>query len=351
MPKEGVGIGHPTFSLVHLLMSRSNFHPFSRLINNWIAYFFIVLTIAVTLLSLAGYLGKFHLYLEVTASFKLQYFLIGLFPFIYFVLTRRKIWWIVSLFCLLINLAEIVPWYIPQLGVSSPAPGKSISMRLFLSNVLFSNTRYADVISLVRKEKPSIAAFLEATPPWPEKLDSLRDILPYHLSAKNLEIEVYSSLPLENTSIQLYGKKRGIVTSELTLEGKAVSMIVTHTYPALGFGQQGFDWRNKHLEEGIGNYVGKLERPVIVIGDLNVVMWSPYYRSMIQGSGLRNARTGFGILPTLSLFVPVKPWLAIPVDHCLVSPDVRVVNMRVGSDVGSDHLPVITDVLVPVSSR
>jgi endonuclease/exonuclease/phosphatase (EEP) superfamily protein YafD len=330
-------------------MPRSISHLFSRLITNLIAYLFILLTVVVTLLSLLGYLGKSNIYLEVTSNFKLQYFLIGLFPFIYFALTRRKIWWILSLFCLLINLTEIVPWYIPKLEVLSPSSGQP--MRLFLSNVLFSNTQYADVISLVRREKPTFAAFLEATDPWPEKLEVLRDILPYHLGAKQLEIEVYSSLPLENSSIQLYGEKRGMLISNLKLEGKDVTIIATHTYPQLVFGKQGSEWRNQHLEEGIGDYVAKIKKPVVVIGDLNVVMWSPYYRSMIQRSGLRNARAGFGVLPTLSSFSPTIPWLSIPVDHCLVSPDIQVVNTRTGSDVGSDHLPLITDVLIPVVSR
>lgn len=324
-------------------MHRSNY-SFTNLIKNWITYFFILVTVIVTLLSLAGYLGKLNVYLEIISNFKFQYLLVAFCSFIFFTLTRCKNWWIVSLFCLLINLAEIAPLYLPQLGVVHQSSGQS--MRLFLSNVLFSNTQYADVISLVREEKPTIAVFLEATSPWPEELSVLQDILPYHISAEKLEIEVYSSLPLENTSIQLYGEKRGNVISDLTIQGKVVSIIASHAYPQLVFGSQGYEWRNKHLEEGIGNYVAQLKKPVVLIGDLNATMWSPYYKSMIQRSGLRNTRAGFGILPTIG---PLLPWGGIPFDHCLVSPKIKVLNTRTGKDVGSDHLPLITDLVIPVS--
>ncbi len=143
-------------------MNRSNY-SFTNLIKNWITYFFILVTVIVTLLSLAGYLGKLNVYLEIISNFRFQYLLVALCSFIFLTLTRCKKWWIVSLFCVLINLAEIAPLYLPQLGVVHQNSGRP--MRLILSNVLFSNTQYADVVSLVREEKPAIAVFLEATSP------------------------------------------------------------------------------------------------------------------------------------------------------------------------------------------
>jgi endonuclease/exonuclease/phosphatase (EEP) superfamily protein YafD len=327
-------------------MPLSSSNRFTNLFNNGIAYLFLLLTVIVTLLSLAGYLGELNMYLEVITNFRHQYLLLGLIFFFFFLLTRHRVGLIVSLLCLSLNLVEIVPWYIPEIRASNSNSGQT--MRLFLFNVLHQNTRYADAISLVNKEKPTVAAFLEATPPWPDELAVLQKTLPYHFSAKKLQIEIYSSLPLKNTSIKRYGNYRGLVVSNLTVGAKEITFIATHAYPQLYFGKEGFEWRNQQLE-GIGDYFRQIQKPVVLIGDLNVTVWSPSYKSTIQRSGLHNARAGFGILPTLSALSPQTPWLAVPVDHCLVSPDIRVLDFRTGPAIGSDHLPIIADVVLPAS--
>ncbi|NEO05274.1 endonuclease/exonuclease/phosphatase family protein [Moorena sp. SIO3I8] len=392
-------------------MTNSTSNPLVKVLNNWILSLFIILTSLVTLLSVTSYFFRDNIYLEFTTNFKHQYLVLGALPLIYFALNRRKRWLIVTLFCLLINLTEIIPWYIPKLSFG--ASGEP--MRLFLFNVSFSNTQYADAIALVKEEKPTIAAFLEAKDPWPKQLEALREVLPYTISIPELQMEVYSRLPLQESEILEYGKYRGLVKLDLKIAGADASVIVTHSYPQFYFGKPGdfgvadygydfaplapqraiprwgeqnyqsppklgdlggltktkqsrihtsiqqrqqedlekqrWQWRNQDLEKEIGDYIRQIQKPVVLIGDLNVTMWSPYYKSLIESSGLHDARAGFGILPTLSQFSPANPWLAIPVDHCLVSRDVKVIKMRTGPDLGSDHLPVITDIALRASQK
>ncbi len=103
--------------------------------------------------------------------------------------------------------------------------------------------------------------------------------------------------------------------------------------------------RNRQLA-AIGDYVAKVKNPLL-IGDFNVTMWSSYYKVFVSKAGLRNARRSFGIIPTWSTF---RPLLYIPIDHCFVGRDMKVLNIRTGRHVGSDHLPLITDLLVPRKS-
>jgi endonuclease/exonuclease/phosphatase (EEP) superfamily protein YafD len=43
--------------------------------------------------------------------------------------------------------------------------------------------------------------------------------------------------------------------------------------------------------------------------------------------------------------------LMIPIDHCLVSEDIRVINASTAEGIGSDHLPLIVELELPSHSR
>ena len=71
-----------------------------------------------------------------------------------------------------------------------------------------------------------------------------------------------------------------------------------------------------------------------------------FYKRFVRETELKNARYGFGILPSWpTTFSP----LSIPIDQSLLSPEIKVINIRTGANVGSDHLPVIQDLAIPAS--
>jgi len=81
------------------------------------------------------------------------------------------------------------------------------------------------------------------------------------------------------------------------------------------------------------------------MGDLNATPWSPYYRQLLKGSGLRNTRQGFGILPTWPSW-SLLDGLRIPIDHCLVSSTIEVIDIKTAQIKGSDHLSLVIDIAV-----
>lgn len=312
-------------------------------LNRWIFFAFVALIVAVSLLSLAGYLGNLHRYLDIANAFKPQYLTGAIAAFVYFFLTRRKQWVVVSLVCIFLNCLEILPWYMP---VGLAAETSPANFRVLAFNVLSNNSEFEQVITFVKQEKPDLAIFMEASGEWPENLKMLDDIFPYHQSAEKIDLQIYSTIPLTDSQIKVHGKYRGYVRSEID-RGTRVSVIASHNYPPVVFGLEGFTWRNEQLK-AIGETVATVENPVIVVGDLNAPMWSHYYQKALNNSGLRNTRQGFGIMPT---YEPKNFFKAIPVDHCLVSEDIQVVNMRLGPSLGSDHVPIIVDLLIPNLSK
>ena len=320
---------------------------FTKRLNGIAYYLFVSLCILATASSLAGYWGEFNLYLEFASGYKLQFLLMAWCSFIYFLFTRRQFWIIISLFCVLINLAEILPWYFNRPKITNIEQLQPLKVLSY--NVLWKNEDYDRAIAFVEREQPDIAVFQEAIPHWNQGLAALKLDFPYHIRAEKLEIEIYSKLPLRNPEIKLYGTYRGLVIADLKVGDRIVKFVGTHAYPQLYWGKGGWQIRNQHLEVGIGEYAKNIRQPLIIIGDLNVSMWSPFYHSLIQRSGLHNARQGFGILPTHSIIAPQFASLSAPIDHCLISSDIQVKNFKLGEAIGSDHLPIIAELLIPQS--
>ncbi|MBD1940060.1 endonuclease/exonuclease/phosphatase family protein [Microcoleus sp. FACHB-68] len=312
-------------------------------VKNALLRWIIIGTVFSTLFSLTGYLGGFHRYLELTSHFKLQYLVVGCIAFIFFSVTRRKWLSLVSLFCVALNLAVIVPWYIPQPTDATVSAGTPL--KVLLANVLTSNRQYSKIISLVEKNSPDIAVFLEVNEVWSKQLEAIQDILPYSLvypREDNFGIALYSKTALNDPAYKFFADEDVVsLLANVSISDQIVSIVSTHPLPPSN--QEYFNGRNTQLEE-ISKYVQQLKNPHLVVGDLNATMWSPYYKQFIQKSGLHNTRAGFGILPT---WPAQSPLLYIPLDHCLVSSKIKVRETKTLENIGSDHLPLICDLALP----
>ena len=75
------------------------------------------------------------------------------------------------------------------------------------------------------------------------------------------------------------------------------------------------------------------KRPKLLVGDLNVTMWSPYFQRLLRDSGLRDARRGYGLQTTWP--VPLPSFLRLAIDHCLVSEEWFVQAITTGANTGS----------------
>lgn len=284
-------------------------------------------------------------HLELASHFRLQYF--WALAIATFLLALVRYWKLASVAGLLagINLMLIVPLYfgparLPQLGPR---------LRAMSFNVHYLNHDYGATIELIMNEKPDFVELLEVTPEWVEALKFLKPDYPYE---KTLPIEngggiaLYSRYPIKDLSIHEV-PYTGLQTIEAELEVPGRSMTLIATHPASPGSPQNFEYRNRQLEQ-VAQLARKKNGPVMLMGDLNTTSWSPYFHDLLRDSGLRDSRLGFGVEPSW-------PWLPsalvrIPIDHCLVSPSISILNRRIGPAIGSDHRPLLVDfAIAPVS--
>jgi endonuclease/exonuclease/phosphatase (EEP) superfamily protein YafD len=300
---------------------------------------------AVFLGSLAGFFGGIHQGFELTSHFKLQYLIVALAGLLVFVTLHA--WWSALWACVtvVLNLVLVVPWYLPP--ARAPATAPQYPVKILFANVEDANENFSALISLVSEENPQVVIIQEATESWIERLAVLQERFPYGKVLPrpgNAGIALYSRIPVEHFEVISLGSRRApVLLARLTGDGGVLSLVTVQPRPPLR--RHDFRQRNEQLREAAA-LVQALPAPKILVGDLNTSLWSPYYAHLVRHTGLYNARQGFGVLPTWPAFMPV-PVLRIPIDHCLVSPDIGVLTMRTGRPIGSDHLPIIVDMVIP----
>jgi endonuclease/exonuclease/phosphatase (EEP) superfamily protein YafD len=193
----------------------------------------------------------------------------------------------------------------------------------------------------VELKSPDIIALIEIDRKWKNALDTLKG---YHYSKvlpreDNFGIAIYSKIKLTDVEIKYFSKSRvPSIYSKLDLGDSSISILLTHPMPPGS--TEGFINRNSTLAS-IGSFIKKSNHNAIVIGDLNTAMWSPYYKKLIEKSKLYNSRKGFGVTPTWPSFYFTR----IPIDHCLLSPSLKVSEFTVMDSIGSDHLPLALKIL------
>src|SRR5690606_33163560 len=105
--------------------------------------------------------------------------------------------------------------------------------------------------------------------------------------------------------------------------------------------------RDRQLD-ALAALVARIDGPLVVAGDFNLTPYSPYFEDLVDATGLRDSRTGSGPGFTWPSFFPL---LGVPIDHCLVSPDVHVAALRRLSAFGSDHYPIVVELALSAPDR
>ncbi len=307
-------------------------------VKNFFLKIIKLLLVLIVLLSLTGYLGTIHWTLDLTSHFKVPYFVLSLFGTVVLLLARQWGWSSLGLLGMILNGMVILPWYLPttEAGFSN--------LKLLLSNVHVRNQNYSALIQLVRTENPDILIVQEGNAGWIKQLTVLDETFPYLMAppqSYRFGTVIKSRLPFEQTQILSLGTSvRESLLIKFKINGKMVSLLTSHPLPPIS--KHNFDHRNSQLF-AVQSVLKQLPAPLILIGDLNITMWSPISSKLFSHIGLINARQGFGFLPT---WPTALPFLRIPIDHCLVSSDIQVANIKTGNSVGSDHLPLIVELYI-----
>jgi len=207
---------------------------------------------------------------------------------------------------------------------------------------LKSNTNYAAVLNLVIKSEADVVVLQEVNEEWAEHVKELQTKFPYAAiepRSQGAGMAVFSRYPFNDLQkLKLDESSHLAILAKINLGQRSLTLLSMH--PTTPVTPTKFNNRNQQFSQA-AELMKKTDGPKVLIGDLNITMWSPYFKSLVQTSGLRDSRIGFGLKTSWPM--PLPSFLRLPIDHCLVSNDVHVDQFKVGDKTGSDHRPIIVD--------
>ncbi|HHE3613608.1 TPA: endonuclease/exonuclease/phosphatase family protein [Pasteurella multocida] len=215
------------------------------------------------------------------------------------------------------------------------------SISLLTTNVLTPNRQVHKLLSLIEQWQPDVVLTLETDLWWEEKLASLEAhyIYTVKIPLDNLYgMHLYSRLPLRNTEIRHWVQEDipSIYTEACLPSGEWIHLYCLHPMPPTPTESATSTQRDAKLLL-VGQEISNHNQSVLVFGDLNDVAWSTTSLLFQKTSGLLDPRVGRGLYSTFHAKYPFLRW---PLDHIYHSNDFMMRDIRVLSEIGSDHFPV-----------
>ncbi len=294
------------------------------------------------LITLLSFLGRIWWPFELMSHFRVQYSLLLLATAVFALLVGNPAG---SLLALLFAAANIIPIAALFTGRPQPPPHNPATppmLRAIMGNVLWHNTDADPAVAYIRQVQPDLVLFLEVITPFAAGLQkALPDYEYYGWPCDNSPsgVVLLSRIPLQDVHLVHFTERsRPAVVATFQLGERPITLLGPH--PAAPNASWRQARRNGELVK-IARWVAERPGEVLLLGDLNITPWSPFFHDLLEKGKLRHARAGFGLHPTWPVHSPL---LRIPIDHVLVTPGLTVHRFTAGPPIGSDHLPVLVEI-------
>ncbi len=282
---------------------------------------------------------------DLLVHFRVQYLVIGLVAAPWFAWRRRWPLAAAALVAIALNAGPVVA-VLRLSSTAVTAPRDGVPLRIASANVFFLNRSYAAVIAWARAAQPDVLLLLEVTAEWRRALAPLEAQYPWHRYATDRGhhgLLLLSRWPLSDVVTHPTDQPtlRPVVFATVTRQGVPLRLAAMHATWPLRPRESRQRARDLAALAAAAAHRGPL--PFVGLGDLNISPFSPHFHALLHDGGLRSASAGRGWQPTWPAMFPP---LGIQIDHALVSPEVRVQAFERGSSNGSDHRPIVVDVII-----
>ena len=221
-------------------------------------------------------------------------------------------------------------------GAPAPPEGPGSVAHLMHVNVQMNAPDHGPLVRQLEDARPDIVSLVEVDEAWMESLTQGLDY-PYVESAPRsdfLGLGLMSRHPIRSFDVVDVVPGLPLVHATVEVERSLVPITILHVLPPIRA-----SWARSQAETLA--LLAKHEPPNpgrwLVCGDFNATPWSAVFRRFASASGLAPASYGGALEGT---WPTGMPWARLPIDHCLLGPDLTQRRAYVGGALAGDHLPI-----------
>jgi vancomycin resistance protein VanJ len=231
--------------------------------------------------------------------------------------------------------------------------GNAPALTVMSFNMHYENWNHDAFVQSIRDAKPDIVGIQEVSPTNREMIEArLGEKYPYRVFQPVQEmhaVALLSRFPISRVEYLEPAMKRGL-RATVQLSDKTLDVVVAHlappnmiTYPITRFvpiAQQRYT--SRRAEAALLDEIGRSHsRPSILLCDCNMSDASATYQSIASAWRDSFVERGWGLGPTLRF---IAPFPIQRYDYVWHTDEIHIHSVRVGTDGGSDHLPVIAKI-------
>lgn len=311
-------------------------------------------TLGLLAATLAPFLHLFWPRAAIAENFAVQILICAALLSVLALIRRRRRWLIGTCAVLIIQAVAIHPYW-PSANdravAETPIVDAPGGLKVVSLNVWAGNTSYDEVQRYLMATDADVIGLVEVSPRWRGTMAALAERYPYRVACQqgwSCRQIVLSRHPFARQGvIPIEGSRSYLSWGEIRLPGqdgtRPVTVALTHL--ARPFqegppGRAGLPDEVPNLAQAIeadhlAVHLRQLGPDLVLMGDFNAAPWTRIQQRLRRDSRLDNA----GMLaPSWPAWAPA--FLRLPIDHVLSRGELRVLRMKAGPAVGSDHRPV-----------
>lgn len=242
------------------------------------------------------------------------------------------------------QLSKVLPYtkLHKRLDTSSDNDGM---VSILAVNVLQTNTQFEKLIHIIKQYNPDLVLTMESNGDWENALKAIEETYPFSVK-----------IPMENLyGMHLYSKhKLKNVTTQFQVEDDIPSIYFDYSingeidvffaclHPAPPSPTENDTSKEQDAELMLtGKHIRDLDKPCVVCGDMNDVVWSRTTRLFKKMTEMIDPRVGRGFFATYHAGYRL---MRFPLDHLFITKDLYVGKMERTEHFGSDHFGVYYEI-------